>query len=164
MSRSSAAGRPVVALATVMLGLALTGAAGAPAAHATVPAEPRDRVAHHLRAVDAIGHHLDALLRDDCERFASARQWKAYFDGEVDRVVLLMAHLEQAWLEAKKTPDDEIRRTAKAPRKRLHEARPLLAKLQACADENDTSFTPLAVWRRIARDVPQRQAEIALPD
>jgi hypothetical protein len=77
--------------------------------------------------------------------------------------VLLVAHLEQAWYEATRTGDDDVRRTAKAPRKRMDQARALLDKLQGCAEGNGASFSTMGVWRRIEREVPQRQTEIALP-
>jgi hypothetical protein len=78
-------------------------------------------------------------------------------------VVLLVAHVEQAWVEAKATGDDDVRRVAKAPRKRLEQARALLDKLSTCADDNGGALNQLGLWRRIEREVPHRQAEIALP-
>jgi hypothetical protein len=147
----------------LVLGLA-TGVLADAANVATVPTEPKDRVAYHLRAVDELSEHFDGVLRSDCPRFAMPVEWKSYFDGEVGRVVLLLAHLEQAWIEAKKSPDDELRRTAKAPRKRIGEARALVDKLQVCADQNGAPFAPLLVWSRIEREVPKKQAEIALPE
>ena len=127
------------------------------------PDEARARMQHHLNEVDQLAGHFDSVMSSDCPRFASPTEWSAYFDGEIERVVLLMAHLEQAWYEATRTGDDDVRRTAKAPRRRLEQARPLLDKLQTCAQSNGTSFSPLSVWRRIEREVPQRQVEIALP-
>jgi len=81
----------------------------------------------------------------------------------VDRVVLLWAHVEQAWIEAKQTGDDDVRRAAKAPRRRLEDARALLDKMQTCAADNGASFSQGTVWRKIEREVPRRQAQIALP-
>ncbi len=78
----------------------------------------------------------------------------------MDRVVTFVAHLDQAWAEAKRTGDKDVRRTAKTP---VDRARLLLAKLQACADGNGTSLVPGAVWRRIEREAERRQSEIALP-
>jgi tetratricopeptide (TPR) repeat protein len=74
-----------------------------------------------------------------------------------------LAHLEQAWVEAKATGDDDVRRDAKAPRKRVDQARALLDKLQGCASGNGAPISQQALWRRIEREIPQRQAEIALP-
>jgi hypothetical protein len=100
-----------------------------------------------------------------CPHFASPGQWRAYLDGEIDRVVLLMAHLEQAWVEAKHTGDDDVRREAKAPRRRVDQARALFDKLSGCAERNGAPpVSQPAVWRRIEREIPQRQAEIALPE
>jgi hypothetical protein len=118
---------------------------------------------HHLREVERLSEHFETVLGRECPRFASTPEWRAYLDGELDRVVLLIAHLEEAWIEAKRTGDDDVRRTAKAPRKRVDRARALLDKLSGCAEGNGAAFTPMAMWRRIERDVPQRQAEIALP-
>ena len=64
---------------------------------------------------------------------------------------------------AKTTGDDVVRQAAKAPRKRLGEARPLLSKLQTCAENNGATLSVASVWHRIDREVPRRQAEIALP-
>jgi len=148
-------------LALVLLAILL--AAPAFAAGTKPAALVRPRVEHHLRHVEDLAQHFDAVMSQPCLHFASLEAWKAYFDGEVERVVLLVAHLEQAWIEAKETGDDEVRRTAKAPRKRLDDARALLDKLQQCASDNGTSFSQMGVWRRIEREVPKRQAEIALP-
>jgi hypothetical protein len=84
-------------------------------------------------------------------------------DGEVDRLVLLMAHLEQAWAEAKTTSDDEVRRAAKAPRDRVDEARALVDKLRRCANAHGTTLELEPLWRDMERQVRQRQAEIRLP-
>jgi hypothetical protein len=127
------------------------------------PEEARVRMEHHLKEVTQLSQHFEAVLSSDCPRFASRKEWSAYLDSEVDRVVLLMAHLEQAWYEATRTGDDDVRRTAKAPRKRLDQARALMDKLQGCAENNGASFSQMSMWRRIEREVPQRQTEIALP-
>ncbi|HEU4439580.1 MAG TPA: hypothetical protein VFT36_10020, partial [Methylomirabilota bacterium] len=76
---------------------------------------------------------------------------------------LLLANLEQAWIEAKSTGDDDVRRAAKAPRRRADQARALLDKLSGCASANGASIFPRELWRRIEREVPRRRAEIALP-
>ena len=127
-------------------------------------ADARARVEHHVRAVTDIERHFREVVDARCPRFPSVGEWEQYFDGEVDRVVLLVAHVEQAWVEAKMTGDDDVRRYAKEPRKRLDEARVLLDKLHACAADNGTSFSDMSVWRRIEQEVPRRRAEIALPE
>ncbi|MBI4637627.1 MAG: hypothetical protein HY727_14885 [Candidatus Rokubacteria bacterium] len=151
----------VAALLAAFL-LLLTGGATASAGPAALDA--RARVEHHLAEAEGIVRHLETVLREDCPRFTSPEEWRAYLGAEVDRVVLMVAHLEQAWVEAKRTGDDDVRRTAKAPRKELHQAEALVDKLQACADANGASFAPATLWRRIEREVPRRQAEIALPE
>jgi hypothetical protein len=125
--------------------------------------EVRPRVDHHLQQIDTLAQHFESVMASECPRFPSAALWDRYLDGEVERVVLLMAHVEQAWVEAKTTGDDDVRRVAKAPRKRLEQARALLGKLSGCADANGASLNQIGLWRRIERQVPQRQAEIALP-
>lgn len=125
--------------------------------------EARARVDHHLRQIDEIVRHFQGVLDRDCPRFTSREEWRLYFDGEVEQVTLLVAHVEQAWVEAKRTGDDDVRRAAKAPRKRVEEGRAVLDKLQACAAGNGASFSPLSVWNRIEREVPRRQAAITLP-
>jgi hypothetical protein len=121
------------------------------------------RVEYHLRHIDQLAEHFEGVLRSPCPHFATPEEWKSYFDGEVDRVVLLVAHVEQAWVEAKETGDDDVRRAAKAPRKRLEDARILLDKLQKCAGDNGASFSQMGVWKKIERDVPQRQTQITQP-
>lgn len=136
-----------------------------PAAAAGVksPEEVRPRVDHHLRHVEDLAQHFQVVLVSACPRFATAEEWDRYLDGQVERVVLLMAHVEQAWIEAKTTGDDDVRRVAKAPRKRLEQARALLDKLSGCASDHGAALDQLGLWRRIEREVPRRQAEIALP-
>jgi hypothetical protein len=142
--------------------IALTAAAASAAG--TKPAEVvRPRVEHHLRQVEQLAQHFETVMNDACPRFASSEHWKTYLDSEVERVVLMVAHVEQAWIEAKETGDDDVRRAAKAPRKRLEQARALIDKLQGCAGDNGASFSQMALWRRIEREVPQRQTQIALP-
>jgi hypothetical protein len=152
--------RPV--LAAVLLFGALASPAFGREPHRPV-AEARARVEHHLGQVNQLADHFERLLLSECPRFATPQEWRAYLDGEVDRVVLLMAHLEQAWIEAKHTGDDEVRRTAKAPRKRVDQARALLDKLSGCAEGNGAPLSQLGMRRRIEREVPVRQAQIALP-
>lgn len=152
-----------MARALVVAALTFTLAGVASASGVKSPEEVRPRVDHHLRAVETLAQHFESMLSADCPRFASAGEWDRYLDGEVERVVLLMAHVEQAWIEAKTTGDDDVRRVAKAPRKRVEQARTLVGKLSGCADANGSTLNQLALWRRIERRVPQRQAEIALP-
>ena len=102
-------------------------------------------------------------MAGECQRFATVAEWDAYAEGEIDRMLLMVAHLEQAWAEAKRTGDDDVRRAAKAPRRRMDEAPQILSKLAACAETNGTTVSPGAVFRRLERDLPRRQAEIALP-
>ena len=112
---------------------------------------------------DQIVRHFESVLADDCPRFEIAADRQAYIDGEVDRVVLLVAHLEEAWSEAKQTSDKDVRRSAKAPRAQLSQAQSLVTKLQTCMNGGGASLEPRALWRRVEREVPRRRAEIALP-
>ena len=125
--------------------------------------EARPRIEHHLQQVDLLSQHFAGLLRQNCQRFDRPDEWRTFLDGELDRATLLMAHLEQAWVEAKHTGDKDLRRAAKAPRAQVDRAQRLVTKLQACAGDNGTSFDAAAAWQRVERDVPRRQAEIALP-
>jgi hypothetical protein len=143
--------------------LAVAVAAPVPAYDAKPPEHVRPRVDHHLRQVEDLAQHFESVLTTACPRFATGAEWDRYLDGEVERVVLLMAHVEQAWVEAKTTGDDDVRRVAKAPRRRVEQARVLLDKLSNCASDNGAPLNQLALWRRIEREVPRRQAEIALP-
>jgi hypothetical protein len=151
-------------LAAVLLVGAMTTATDVFAREPQRPVEEaRARVQHHLQEVNVLTDHFEGVLRGECPQFASAVEWRAYLDGEVERVVLLLAHLEQAWIEAKGTDDDDVRRAAKAPRRRVDQARALLGKLSGCASGSGASISQGELWRRIEREVPQRQAEIALP-
>jgi hypothetical protein len=146
-----------------LLALVATLVAGPAAATETTPEAVRARVDHHLRQVERLSGHFEALLASTCPQFPSPAHWQTYVDAEADQLVLLVAHLEQAWIEAKRTGDDEVRRAAKAPKRNGDQGRALVDKLAACAESNGVSFSPVAIWRRIEREVPRRQAEIALP-
>ena len=148
---------------SLLLVLALVRLGTASAAGDRPADEARPRVAHHLRAAGEIAREFEDVLAGECPRFASAGEWDAYLNAKVDRVVTFVAHLDQAWAEAKRTGDKDVRRMAKTPRVNVDRARLLLAKLQACADGNGTSLVPGAVWHRIEREAERRQSEIALP-
>jgi hypothetical protein len=152
----------VLLLAAVLLLVAPAAPGDAREPHRPVEVA-RARMEHHLEHVYRLSEHFETVLDRDCPRFASPREWRAYVDGELDRMVLLIAHLEEAWIEAKHTGDDTVRRAAKAPRRRVDRARLLLDKLSGCAEGNGASLSPGSLWRRIEREVPQRQADIALP-
>jgi hypothetical protein len=145
-------------------GLAVLGTSSVFAVGTKPAAQVMPRVEYHLRQIEQISQHFEGVLREPCPHFATTDAWDSYLDGEVDRVVLLVAHLEQAWAEAKQTGDDDVRRAAKAPRKRLDEARTLLDKLQKCAGDNGAAFSQMGVWQKIEREVPRRQAEIRQPE
>jgi len=125
--------------------------------------EARPRVEHHLLEAEQIVRHFEAVVAEDCPRFDSSAQRRAYIDGEVERVVLLVAHLDEAWSEAKRTSDKEVRRVAKAPRAQVSQAQSLVTKLQTCSGDEGAKLEPLVIWRRIEEEVPRRRAEIALP-
>lgn len=154
--------RATLAAAVLLLGIlaAADFVAGEPQRSAE---EARARVEHHLQEVDRLAAHFESVLGRGCPQFSSVAEWRAYLDTEVERVVLLLANLEQAWIEAKSTGDDDVRRAAKAPRRRADQARALLDKLSGCASANGASIAPRELWRRIEREVPDRQADIALP-
>jgi hypothetical protein len=121
------------------------------------------RVDHHIRHVGVLVEHFETFVAAECPRFDTLDEWNAYAEQEIDRMLLLAAHAEQAWVEAKRTGDDEVRRIAKAPRRRLDDAAQILNKLAACAEGNGTTLSPGSVYRRLERDLPARQADIALP-
>ena len=125
--------------------------------------EARPRVEHHLLEADQIVRHFESVVAEDCPRLDSPADRRAYIDGELDRVVLLVAHLEEAWSEAKRTSDKDVRRAAKAPRAQVGQAQSLVTKLQTCMGDGGASLEPQAIWRRVEQEVPRRRAEIALP-
>ena len=126
-------------------------------------ADIQPRVDHHIREVSTLIKHFEVFVAEPCRRFESVAEWDAYAEDEIDRILMLVAHAEQAWVEAKRTGDDDVRRSAKAPRRRLDEAPQILTKLAACAEGNGTTLAPGTVYRRIERELPRRQSEIALP-
>jgi hypothetical protein len=132
-------------------------------ADTVAPDVARPRVEHHLRVVERIADHFESVIAHTCPSFSTPSAWDAYVDAETEQLVLLMAHLEQAWQEAKRTGDDEVRRAAKAPRLQRDHLRQLVEKLRGCAEANGAAFSPGAVWRRVEREVPLRQADVALP-
>ena len=145
-------------VATQLVGLAAVAWAGDRTAE-----EVRPRVEHHLIEAEQIVRHFEDVIAEECPRFDTATERRAYIDGEVERVVLLVAHLDEAWSEAKRTSDKNVRRAAKAPRAQLGQAQSLVAKLQTCVGDDGASLEPGAIWRRVEREVPRRRAEIALP-
>jgi len=150
----------VIAAALVLM----AAPASAQAAREDAPAaDIQPRVDHHVRQASTQIEHFEALVAGDCPRFTSPNEWNAYADGEIERIVLLVAHVEQAWVEAKRTGDDDVRRSAKVPRRRMDEAPQILTKLSACAETNGVTLEPGTVYRRIERELPRRQSEIALP-
>ncbi len=121
------------------------------------------RVAHHVRLASALADRLEPLLDGVCPRFASPGEWEAFVEREIDDAVLLVAHVEEAWSEAKTTPDDDVRRAGKAPGRRLRAAVKYADKLQACAESNGSRLDTGGLWQRIELAVARRRAEIALP-
>src|SRR4029079_11697333 len=94
----------------LLLCLLLLGGAAVAAAGDMTADEARPRVEHHLIEAEQIVRHFETVIAEDCPRFDNAADRRAYIDGEVDRVVLLVAHLDEAWSEAKRTSDKEVRR------------------------------------------------------
>ena len=138
--------------------------ASAASAGALTNEQVRARVDHHVGQAANLVAHFETLVKADCPRFPDADAWNAYLDTEAERMALLAAHLDQAWIEAKRSPDDDIRRAAKAPRRQAPQGRQLVDKLTACATLNGTTFSPLEVFRSLQVEVPRRRAEIVLPE
>ena len=145
-------------VAVQVLGLAALVSAGDRTA-----SEARPRVEHHLIEAEQIVRHFEGVIAEDCPRFDSAAARRAYIDSEVERVVLLVAHLEEAWSEAKRTSDKDVRRAAKAPRAQVSRAQNLVTKLQTCMGDGGASLESRVIWRRVEQEVPRRRTEIALP-
>jgi hypothetical protein len=127
------------------------------------PADPRARIEHHLARVHDLADHFEAVLALDCPRFDDPLQWQRYVDAEIDRAVLLAAHLREASAEARRAGSHELRELARSARHRFRDGRALYRKLNACARANGGSLGLLALYRRMEADLPGRQAEIALP-
>ncbi|MGH6689433.1 MAG: hypothetical protein ACREF4_01950 [Gammaproteobacteria bacterium] len=145
-------------VAALALGVAVSADANREAA-----ADIQPRVDHHIRELGVLVQHFEAFIVAECPRFATVAEWNAYAEGEIESILLMVAHAEQAWVEAKRTGDDDVRRSAKAPRRRLDEAPQILHKLVTCAESNGARLSPGSVVSRIERELPRRQSEIALP-
>ena len=152
----------VMRYALVLVAMLASGVGPAQAAWEAA-ADIQPRVEHHIREVSVLVQHFETFVADKCPRFATPAEWNAYAEGEIDRMLLLAAHAEQAWVEAKRTGDDDVRRAAKAPRRRLDDAPQILNKLSTCAEDNGVTLSPGSVYRRLERELPRRQSEIALP-
>jgi hypothetical protein len=126
-------------------------------------ADIQPRVEYHIKEVGVLIQHFETFVAGTCPRFETTAEWNTFAEGEIDRMLLLAAHAEQAWVEAKRTGDDEVRRAAKAPRRRLDDAPQILNKLSTCAEGNGVTLSPGSVYRRLERELPRRQSEIALP-
>lgn len=150
-------------LTIAALAFVLVAPATSHAADREPAAEIQPRVDHHLREANELISHFETVIASDCPRLASPAEWNTYVERETDRMLSLAAHVEQAWTEAKRTGDDDVRRAAKAPRRRMEEAMQIGEKLSVCAQEYGRTFSAGQVYRRIERDLPRRQAEIALP-
>src|SRR5262245_30780335 len=90
--------RFVALIALQVLGLAVAVSAGDETAH-----EAGRMIELQLHAADQMVRNFACVISEDCRRFDSVATRRAYSDGEVDRVVLLVAQLEVAWSEAKRT-------------------------------------------------------------
>jgi hypothetical protein len=151
--------RFVVALAVGFL----LAAPGGALANREAAEDIQPRVDHHIREVNVLIQHFEGFVAGECPRFTSVAEWETFAERQIDQMLMLVAHAEQAWLEAKRTGDDDVRKSAKAPRRRLDDAPQILTKLSACAETNGVILPPATVYRRIERDLPRRQSEIALP-
>src|SRR5213594_1834581 len=112
-------------------------------------------------AVQVLG--LAALVSAGDRTASEARPRVEHHLIEAEQVVLLVAHLEEAWSEAKRTSDKDVRRAAKAPRAQVSRAQNLVTKLQTCMGDGGASLESRVIWRRVEQEVPRRRAEIALP-
>src|SRR5437899_5096390 len=87
--------RYVTALALVGL-FATSGAAEA-------PTDVRTRVDYHVRHATELAEHFDDVINRDCPRFSNSGDCQAYDDDAVGRMLLVGAHVDQVWVEAKTT-------------------------------------------------------------
>jgi hypothetical protein len=147
----------------VLAGALMLLAPGLARANREAAADIQPRVDHHIKEVNAQIEHFQAFVSGKCPQFGTAQEWNTYAEAEIDRMLLMVAHAEQAWVEAKRTGDDTVRQSAKAPRRRLDDAPQILNKLSTCAENNGVTLSPGSVYRRIERELPRRQSEIALP-
>ena len=148
----------------LMLFVAMLAVGVAVPAHANreAAADIQPRVDHHIREAGVLVQHFETFVTGACRLFATADEWNTYAESEIDRMLLMVAHVQQAWVEAKRTGDDDVRRrAAKRPRRRMDDAPQILTKLAAWPRTTARRSRRSRWYRRIERDLPRRQSEIA---
>src|SRR2546426_7484639 len=65
--------------------------------------EARPRVEHHLLEAEQLVRHFESVLAQECPRFGTADERRAYGGGEGGDAVPLVAHLQQAGGGAQRT-------------------------------------------------------------
>jgi len=136
-------------IALQALGLAAIASAGDRTAE-----EARPRVEHHLLEAAQIVRHFESVLAEDCPRFDSAVERRAYVDGEVERVVLLVAHLEEAWSEAKRTCREGATHSGRSGAEPGHEAPDLYGRRREPGAANDLATSRAGSAAPACRDCP----------
>lgn len=164
MWRVPAAG---VAALSLVAGLALA----LPSAAAEGPAAPEGsaarraeaRLAFHLARAEALREALAPDVYGPCRRFESPAAWNRYLAGLVDQGITFVAHLEEAWREAKRADDPALRARVKAARRRMLVGDPvrLVRKLVSCAARNGSPLDLWTLWTRAAAEEPRRRGEVA---
>src|SRR5207244_12474039 len=59
--------------------------------------EARPRVEHHLLEVEQIARHFEGVIAEECPRFDTVAQRRAYIVAEVDNGVVLVAQRGEDW-------------------------------------------------------------------
>jgi hypothetical protein len=155
------------ALVGLVLGLGLVlvlhGAGAAPGRLPADRAAAEARVAFHLARAEALHRALAPAVYGPCPRLPGRAAWDAHLAALVDEGVTFAAHLAEAWREAKRADDAELRLRVKATKRRLLTGDPvaLVTKLSRCAWNHGSVLDVMAVWRRAADEVPGRRRQVA---
>lgn len=138
-------------------------APGPAATDASALAQAQARIDFHLTEAEALREALAPVLTGPCPRFPTPAAWDVFLARLVDRGVTFVAHLDEAWREAK-TGGDDLRRRVKAARRELlagGDPRRLVGKLTRCAWRNGSPLDPWSLWREVSAQVADRRREVA---
>jgi hypothetical protein len=121
------------------------------------------RTVFHLARAEALHRALAPAVHGPCPRLPGRAAWDAHLAALVDEGVTLAAHLAEAWREAKRADDAELRARVKATKRRLLTGDPvaLVTKLTRCAWHHGSVLDVVAVWRHAAAEVPERRRQVA---
>jgi hypothetical protein len=156
----------IIDLARGWLLILATLAAGVPAAAGpdrAGAARVEARVGFHLERAEVLREALAAVAYGPCRRLASPAAWDAYLASLVDEGMTLVAHLDEATREAKRSGDAALRARVAATKRRFIPPDPagVVARLARCARQNGAVLDTRAHWERVTAEIPGRRLAVA---